>query len=338
MKILSTIGLTPEECKIIEQAIADAELVERRCRTMDEMTEAAKAMGGCDVLFGLRVPDELMRQSPNLKWIQLMSAGADHIMRGVLAERTQVIVTTASGTAATTIAEYTLGSMLAYVHGMHVSIRAQLRREWHRNGSFVDSIDVLRGKTLGIIGYGSIGRETARLAQAFGMKVLALKRNPADHSDPGWNPPGVGDPEGKIPARFYGPEEREAILRESDFIMLTLPLTSHTRKFIGKKELAVMRPHAYIVNIGRGEIIDQEALIETLREKRIGGAGLDVFEREPLESESGLWDLDNAILTPHVSGAFRDYNGTCCQLFAENLRRYRSGQPLLNLVDRTLGY
>src|SRR5712692_2267946 len=139
MKILSTIGLTPEECKIIKQAIADAELVDRPCRTMDEMTQAAKAIGGCDVLFGLRVPDELMRQSPNLKWIQLMSAGADHIMRGVLAERTQVVVTTASGTAATTIAEYTLGSMLVYMHGMYVSIRAQLRREWHRTGSFVDS-------------------------------------------------------------------------------------------------------------------------------------------------------------------------------------------------------
>jgi phosphoglycerate dehydrogenase-like enzyme len=338
MKILSTIGLTPEDHKIIQQAASDAELVDHRCRTLDEMSEAAKAIGGCDVLFGLRVPDELMRQSPNLKWIQLMSAGADHIMRGELAERTHVVVTTASGTAATPIAEYTLGSMLAYVHRMHVSIRAQLRREWHRTTSFVDSIDVLRGKTLGIIGYGSIGRETARLAQAFGMKVLALKRNPADHSDPGWNPPGVGDPEGKIPARFYGPEEREAILRESDFVLLTLPLTSHTRKFIGKKELAVMRPHACIVNIGRGETIDQNALIEALREKRIGGAGLDVFEREPLESESGLWDLENAILTPHVSAMFHDYYGTCCQLFAENLRRYHSGQPLLNLVDRTLGY
>ena len=338
MKILSTIGLTPEGHKIIQQAVSDAELIDRRCRTMDEMSDAAKAIGGCDVLFGLRVPDELMRQSPNLKWIQLMSAGADHIMRGVLAERTQVVVTTASGTAATPIAEYTLGSMLVYSHRMHVSIRAQLRREWHRNTSFVDSIDVLRGKTLGIIGYGSIGRETARLAQAFGMKVLALKRNPADHSDPGWNPPGVGDPEGNIPARFYGPEEREAILRESDFVLLTLPLTSHTRKFIGKKELGMMRPHAYIVNIGRGECIDQNALIEALREKRIGGAGLDVFEREPLESESGLWDMENAILTPHVSAMFSDYNGTCCQLFAENLRRYHSGQPLLNLVDRNLGY
>jgi phosphoglycerate dehydrogenase-like enzyme len=338
MKILSTIGLTPEDHKIIQQAGSDAELIDRRCRTMDEMSEAAKAIGGCDVLFGLRVPDELMRQSPNLKWIQLMSAGADHIMRGVLAERTQVVVTTASGTAATPIAEYTLGSMLAYVHGMHVSMRAQFRREWHRTTSFVDSIDVLRGKTLGVIGYGSIGRETARLAQTFGMKVLALKRNPADRSDPGWNPPGVGDPEGKIPARFYGPEEREAILRESDFVLLTLPLTSHTRKFIGKKELAAMRPHAYIVNIGRGECIDQNALIEALREKRIGGAGLDVFEREPLESESGLWDLENAILTPHVSAMFSAYYGTCCQLFAENLRRYHSGQPLLNLVDRTLGY
>src|SRR6266478_7951782 len=130
--------------------------------------------------------------------------------------------------------------MLGYAHRFHLTIRAQTKHEWMRSGRFMATVDEIRGQTLGIIGYGSIGRETARLAQAFGMRVLALKRNPADHSDPGWNPPGVGDPEGKIPARFYGPEEREAILLESDFIMLTLPLTSDTRKFIGQKELAVM--------------------------------------------------------------------------------------------------
>lgn len=336
MKILSTIGLTSEQRQLLEQAAGDAEIVDRRCRSQAEMVEAAE--GGCDIYFGFRVPDELMRRSPNLKWVQLLSAGADHILRGLLGERANVAVTTASDIHSTPIAEYTIGSMLAWAHGFQVTMRAQMRHEWKRNSQFMDSVDSMRGKTLGIIGYGSIGRETARIAQALGMTVLALKRNPNDRSDSGWNPPGVGDPDGRIPARWYGPEEREAILRESDFITVTLPMTPLTQRFIGAREIAVMRPHAYIVNVGRGEVIDQDALVEALREKRIGGAGLDVFAREPLEADSPLWDLENVILTPHMSGAFKDYNSACCDLFAANLRRYRAGQPLYNFVDRVLGY
>ena len=196
----------------------------------------------------------------------------------------------------------------------------------------------MRGRTLGVIGYGSIGRETARIARALGMEVLALKRNPDERRDPGWNPPGVGDPDGNIPRRWYGPEQCEDLLRESDYITVTLPLTSHTRGFIGRKEIAAMRPNAYIVNVGRGEVIDQDALIDALRGNRIAGAGLDVFEREPLETESALWNLENVILTPHISGGFKNYNGVCCELFAANLQRFRTGQPLFNLVDRSMGY
>lgn len=336
MKILSTIGLTPEQCRMLEEAGGGAEVVDRRCRNQAEMVEAAD--GGCDVLFSLRVPDDLMRRAPQLKWVQLLSAGADHILRGQLAERTAVAVTTASGVASITIAEYTIGSMLAYSHGLHLTMRAQMRGQWKRDSELMDSIDLVRGKTLGVIGYGSIGRDTARIAQALGMTVLALKRNPQDQRDPGWTPPGTGDPEGVIPAHWYSPEDRGEILRESDFLTVTLPMTPHTRGFIGRDEIAVMRPHAYIVNVGRGEVIDQNALIEALREKRIGGAGLNVFEREPLESDSGLWGLENVILTPHVSGLFKDYNGACCELFAINLRRFRANQPLLNFVDRSLGY
>jgi phosphoglycerate dehydrogenase-like enzyme len=321
---------------MLEQAAPDAEIVDRRCRSQAEMVEAAE--GGCDVLFSFRAPDDLMRRAPQLKWIQLLSAGADHIMKGVLAERTEVAVTTASGIHSTPIAEYTIGSMLAWAHGFHLTIRAQMRREWRRNAEFMDSVDSMRGKTLGVIGYGSIGRETARIAQALGMTVLALKRDPNEHRDTGWNPDGVGDPEGLIPARWYGPGDCETVMRESDFITVTLPGTPHTHGFVGAREIAAMRPLAYIVNVGRGEVIDQNALIEALREKRIGGAGLDVFEREPLESESALWDMENVILTPHMSGSFKDYNTACVELLSTNVRRLRAGQPLMNLVDRKLGY
>lgn len=337
MKVLSTVGLTPAQHRMLEASLDPSDaLIDRRCRSQAEMIEAAQ--DGCEVLFSFRVPDELLRRTPSLKWIQLLSAGADHILKGLLAERRDIAVTTASGIHATPIAEYTIGSMLAFAHALHLTMRSQIKREWRRNSQFMDIADSLRGKTLGVIGYGSIGRETARIGSALGMPVLALKRNPDDHVDTGWNPPGVGDPEGRIPARWFGPEEREALLSESDYITVTLPMTLHTNKFIGAREFAAMRPNAYIANIGRGGVIDQNAMIEALKANRIAGAGLDVFEREPLEPESELWDLENVILTPHMSGAYRDYNTGACTLFADNLSRYRSGQPLYNLVDRALGY
>jgi phosphoglycerate dehydrogenase-like enzyme len=335
MKILSTVGLKPAQMAMIKDAAgAEAEVVDRPTRTREELIEAAG--NGCDILFGLRAPDELMRRSPQLKWVQLTSAGAEHILKGVVAERTEVAVTTASGIHATPIAEYTIGSMLAFAHCLHVTMRAQLRHVWERG--FMETADSLRGKTLGVIGYGSIGRETARIGAALAMTVLALKRNPAERADTGWNPAGVGDPDGHIPARWYGPNECAALLAESDYVTVTLPLTPDTRGLVGAREIAAMRPQAYIVNIGRGSVIDQNALIAALRDKRIAGAGLDVFEREPLEAESALWELDNVILTPHMSGARRDYNAAACELFADNLRRFRAGQPLLNVIDRTLGY
>src|SRR5271156_5938345 len=161
---------------------------------------------------------------------------------------------------------------------------------------------------------------------------------PAGRADPGWSPAGLGDPDGKIPARFFGPDEREAILRESDYVSVTLPLTDHTRKFIGEREFAAMKPGAYLVNIGRGEVIDEHAMATALSAKKIGGAGLDVFEHEPLEASSPLWDLENVILTPHISGANRGYMDKACELFAENLKRFAVNRPLLNLVDPNLGY
>ena len=237
------------------------ELADRQCRTADEVAEFVSS--GCDALLTFRVPNDIATRARGLKWIQLLSAGADHVLGGPL-KGIAIPITTASGIHATPIAEYTLASMLAYAHRIHLAIRAQTRREWMRSGAFMGSVDEIRGRTLGIVGYGSIGRETARLAAAFGMKVLALKRNPADRVDPGWSPAGLGDPDGKIPARFFGPDDREAILRESDYVSVTLPLTDHTRKFIGEREFAAMKPGAYLVNIGRGEVIDERAMAAAL--------------------------------------------------------------------------
>jgi phosphoglycerate dehydrogenase-like enzyme len=335
MKVISTVALQPAHRASIFSAVPGVELADRQCRTADDVAEFVS--GGCDALLTFRVPNDIATRAHGLKWIQLLSAGADHVLGGPL-KTIAIPLTTASGIHATPIAEYTLASMLAYAHRIHLAIRAQARREWMRSGAFMGSVDEIRGRTLGIIGYGSIGRETARLAAAFGMKVFALKRNPADRVDPGWSPAGLGDPDGKIPARFFGPEDREAILGESDYVSVTLPLTDHTRKFIGEREFAAMKPGAYLVNIGRGEVIDERAMAAALAAAKIGGAGLDVFEHEPLESSSPLWDLENVILTPHISGANRGYMDKACELFAENLKRFAANRPLLNVVDPNQGY
>jgi phosphoglycerate dehydrogenase-like enzyme len=335
MKVISTVALQPAHRAAISSAVPGVELADRQCRTAEEVAEFVSS--GCDALLTFRVPNDIATRARGLKWIQLLSAGADHVLGGPL-KTIAIPLTTASGIHATPIAEYTLASMLAYAHRIHLAIRAQARREWMRSGAFMGSVDEIRGRTLGIIGYGSIGRETARLAAAFGMKVFALKRNPADRFDPGWSPAGLGDPDGQIPARFFGPEDREAILGESDYVSVTLPLTDHTRKFIGEREFAAMKPGAYLVNIGRGEVIDERAMAAALAAAKIGGAGLDVFEHEPLESSSPLWDLENVILTPHISGANRGYMDKACELFAENLKRFAANRPLLNVVDPNLGY
>lgn len=335
MKIVSTYTLTPAQRRILEESSGGAEIRDQTCRSAQET--AALMRGGCDVLLAFRLPDDPLGCAPELKWIQLLSAGADRALNGPLRDAS-LPVTTASGIHATPIAEYVIASMLAYSHRLHVAMRAQLKRQWIRQGEFMATMDELRGKTLGVLGYGSIGRETARIAQALGLRVLALKRHPDSRADPGWVPKGVGDPDGLIPERFYGPAERQAILAESDYLAVTLPLTAETRRFLGAQEIAAIKPAAYIVNIGRGEVIDQAALVEALTAKRIGGAGLDVFEREPLEPESPLWQLDNVILTPHISGANRGYMDKACELFAENLRRFCARRPLLNRIDPRLGY
>ena len=193
MKIISTVVLQPAHRTAILNAVPGADLADRQCRTVEEVSEFVSA--GCDVMLTFRVPNDIATRAPGLKWIQLLSAGADHVLGGPL-KGTTIPIATASGIHATPIAEYTLGSMLAYAHRIHLAIRAQVRHEWMRSGAFMAGVDDIRGQTIGIIGYGSIGRETARLAAAFGMKVLALKRNPSERVDTGWCPPGLGDPEG----------------------------------------------------------------------------------------------------------------------------------------------
>ncbi len=273
-----------------------------------QLHEAFTGMGG------------LREVAPSLKWIQLTSAGSDRLLASGFVGK-DVIVTTASGLHATPIGEYVLAVMLMFAKGAPKFVRAQLRREWLR---FMPS--ELYGKTVGIVGMGNIGREVARLSKAFGCRVLGVRRSAR-----------LGDRDG-VADEVLPPSEMDRALRESDYVVLATPLTPETRGLIGEPQLRMMKPTAVLVNIARGPVVDERALVRALREGWIGGAALDVFEKEPLPPESELWDLENVILTPHISGGTEIYNQRAVAIFSDNLRRYLSGQPLRNVVDPERGY
>jgi phosphoglycerate dehydrogenase-like enzyme len=277
-------------------------------------------LGWADILFGFIPPRDITARAPNLKWFQATSAGVDR-HRDTEIWRSKVPITGVSGIHATPIGEFVLGLMLMFVKETPRSFQMKQKREWQRYSS-----RVLRGKTVGIVGLGHIGGEVARLSKAFGMKVIATRRSTKK--------------EGKARnVDLLLPQSRmKEMLAESDFVALCVPLTPETRHIIGEEELKAMKSTAYIINIGRGSLIDQEALIRALNEKRIAGAGLDVTDPEPLPKESRLWDFDNVILSPHISGGMEDYMVRAADLFCENLRRFMSGKKLLNLVNKKRGY
>jgi phosphoglycerate dehydrogenase-like enzyme len=184
----------------------------------------------------------------------------------------------------------------------------------------------LRGKTAGIVGLGHIGREIARLSKAFGMRVVATRRG-AKH---------VGTM--RYVDAVYPAARLPELLAESDFVVLSLPYTPETEKIIGEKELGMMKPSAFLINIARGGVVDEEALIRALEEKRIAGAGLDVFSIEPLPADSRLWGMKNVIVSPHMSGNMDDYIERATDLFVRNLGRYLEGKRMLTVVDKKKGY
>ena len=273
-----------------------------------------------DVIFGLFLTQPLLTRAPNLKWVQTMSAGVDRFA-GTDIWRSPVTLTGVSGIHATPIGEYVLMVMLMFAKKAPLYFEMKEKHEWAR---FMPT--VLRDRTIGIVGLGSIGREVARLAKAFGMKVIATRRSArnttrARHVD-----------------RLFPAGQLHRLLTESDYVAVTLPLTPETRGIIGEAELNAMKSTGYIINIGRGGLIDEEALIKALKENRITGAGLDVTAVEPLPPDSPLWDLDNAIISPHISGGMEDYAARATDVFCKNLDRYLNGKRLINIIDKKKGY
>ena len=293
-----------------------------------------------DILYAGAPPRDLLR-APRLKWVQLHMAGVDALHGHPLYADGAILLTTTSGVHAATVAEYAMTALLALAHRVPRVVQWQARRSWppdeQRWPLFVPT--EVRGAAVGIIGYGSIGREVARIAKtAFAMTVLACKWNATEHADPGYALPGTGDAEGVLPDEWLGPDELSRLLARSDVVVMCAPLTAQTRQMIGPLELGVMKPSAYFINVGRGATVDEAALAHALRNNRIAGAAIDVFAEEPPPASHPLYGLDNAILSPHVSGFIPSYDDKCAELFAENLRRYLTGAPLLNVVDRAKGY
>lgn len=284
-----------------------------------------------------------IQQAPKLRWVQTLSAGVEHLLTHstFFQERSEVWLTNTSGIHASQIAEWTMGMILAWDRNLVGMIDQQARSTWlprEETERLFGTVGI-RGKTLGIVGYGAIGREVARVASAFGMKILALKRDLKRLSaHTSYSVDGTGDPNADLPERLYPPEAVRTMVRDCDYVLLLLPLTDATRGFINAEVIGAMKRDAVLLNAARGAVVDEKALLDALRNKRIGGAILDVFEKEPLPSNSPFWGLPNVIVSPHVAGYSLNYHERVTEVFVENLRRYLVHQPLLNLIDFKHGY
>jgi len=282
-----------------------------------------------EVVCSYWIPNDWRLLAPHLRWLQYSSGGVDGLLTtGILASDSGITVTTAAGIYATTVSEYVFGSMLMFNRTWPEMVRLQDRHVWPRSVHWYNlGGRELGDQVLGIVGMGNIGRRIAQIGKAFGMRTLATHRV--------WHTQQTDDPDVD---QYYPVEHLRDMLHECDYVVLAVPLTEDTRHLIGTEELQAMRSHAYLVNVARGQVVDEQALIHALQAGWIAGAGLDVVEEEPLAPDSPLYSLPNVILTPHISGVSIHYEKRLMALFADNLRRYRAGEPLQNRYNPEHGY
>ena len=269
------------------------------------------------VTFGQPWLPDLVRERASIEWIHLLSAGANHLLEQDLPfERLRI--STSSGVHAATIGDYVMAGVLYHTKHLGRFAKQQREKRWERGPQ-----DELEGSTMGIVGLGAIGQGIAVRAKAFGMRVIGTKRTPGDvpHVD-----------------ETHGPDDLHTVLRQADVIAVTVPLTPGTRDLIGPEEFAVMREGAILVNVGRGFVIDEDALAAALREGRLRAATLDVFAEEPLPADSPLWEFDNVLITPHVAGETPVYMRKAVRVFVENYRSWQREGRLTTAVDVARGY
>jgi len=282
-------------------------------------------------------PPRSNARTPRLRWLSTMGAGLDELI-AIDPWSRGIEVTNGSGLHAVHMAEFLLSGVLFASERVAARLANAAVHGWSDRRSLAGRR--LRGRHAVVVGYGSIGREAARLLDAFGVRITAVKNDPARRTDDGFREPGTGDPHGRIPARWAGPDELADAVQDADFVLLSAPATPRTAGLVSREVLAAMPVDAWLLNVGRGVLVDQPALVEALNEGRVGGAWLDVTTPEPLPPDDVLWTARNAVIAPHVSG-MGDMDELWHQsalLLAEQLRRDLAGERKLNITSGAAGY
>lgn len=274
-----------------------------------------------EVIYGYAPPPNMLQRAPKLKWYQTMLAGVDHFLTPELV-KSEVMVTNMSGVHASPVAEVAITMFMMLAKNAPYYMENKRQGVWERNWEPV----LIDGLTAGVVGLGNIGRNIARLCQALNMEVLATRRSAK-----------LGDKEPFVD-KMYPMADLDAMLPLCDVVFMVLPNTAETKHVLNARRIGLLKSSAYIINVGRGLTIDEQAMAEALRDGKIAGVGLDAYETEPLPKNSLLWQLPNAVLSPHVSGKMKDYDARTNKIFCDNLKRYVKGEPLKNVVNKTIGY
>jgi phosphoglycerate dehydrogenase-like enzyme len=279
--------------------------------------------GDADVILHWAGSRDLLRRaflaSPNVRWVHSRSAGLDRLLFPELVE-SAVLLTNGSGVFSPALGEFALAAMLYFAKDLRRMLRNQEAGRWEQF-----DVEEISGQTVGIVGYGDIGRAVASRVHAMGTRVLALKRHAPASPDP-------------LIDRYFAPQQLLTMLAECDYVVVAAPLTPETHHMIGDVAIGAMKPSAVVINVGRGPVIDQAALVRALKEKRIKGAGLDVFETEPIPSGDPIYQLENVLVSPHCADHTKDWLNQAMRFFLEQYERFSRGQALQNVVEKHLGY
>jgi phosphoglycerate dehydrogenase-like enzyme len=286
--------------------------------------ERRRELPDADVAFLSRLKPEEFALAGRLRWIQSPAAGVGSLLFPALRD-SPVVITNARGIHGEPIAEHVMAVTIVLFRQIQHAIRCQVAHEWGKDELQLSAYRSIRGRCMGLVGLGAIGAAVGEKAAALGMRVIAVRRNAAAPKPP-------------FVSAVYPADALGAVLDEADVVVLAAPLTGRTCGLIGRVELRSMKRDAILVNIARGKLVREDELAEELARGTIAGAALDVFEHEPLGPASPLWDLPNVVITPHTSAFRSDYWEAAVDLFADNLRRYIRGEPLVNLVDKAAGY
>lgn len=334
-EILITVGFSAEQLDELRAIAPGIKL--RSLPLADGQTTPDEAWANAEVLYTFRaLPTQ--EQAPNLKWIQFHLAGVDQQIDAPILKKEGLLATTLSGANAPQVAEHALALMLALGHHVHYMLQDQGRAHWSVQRNERYQAHELFNATVGIVGYGSIGQRLAQLLQPFNVTILASRRDLLAPASQDFQFDGQGDAQAELVHRMYPGKAVSTMLKECDFVVVTVPLTAETRGMLGTKQLSALKPGALLVDVSRGGVVDQAALVQALEKRQLGGAALDVFPQEPLPADSPLWEMNNVIVSPHVAGLSPHYNERAFALFKENLRRYVAGETLLNPIDLTRGY